>query len=158
MKGYFELTRTHTYSLLFALPLLLLYEVGALYTSQVAGSNLRNGADVAISAVARCAPADRYFDVVEAYFKAQSEWLHEQDLRQAIFDQATAFDFTEETFNACLGNQSLLQALDSGMQRAQSFVVTGTPTFFVNGEKHVGALPMDQWDAIIGPKLAEAGE
>jgi protein-disulfide isomerase len=119
---------------------------------------LRNGADVAVSAVARCAPADRYFEVVEGYFAAQDQWLTQEDLRQAILNQAKEYGFTEDTFNACLGNQNLLKAFDAGMQRAQSFGVTGTPTFFVNGEKHVGALPMDQWDAIIGPKLAEAGE
>jgi hypothetical protein len=45
MNRYFKLTRTHTYSLLFAFPLLVLYEVGAMYTS-AGGSNLRNGADV----------------------------------------------------------------------------------------------------------------
>lgn len=46
MKEYFRLTRTLSYSLLFALPLLLLYELGTLW---VAGSDphaLRNGADV----------------------------------------------------------------------------------------------------------------
>lgn len=45
MKRYLKLTRTHSYSLLFALPLLLLYELGAMYTAS-GGSNLRNGADV----------------------------------------------------------------------------------------------------------------
>ncbi len=115
---------------------------------------LRNGADVAVSAVARCAPADRYFEVVEGYFATQDQWLTQQDLRQAILNQATEYGFTEDTFNACLGNQNLLKAFDAGMQRAQSFGVTGTPTFFVDGQKHVGALPMNQWDAIIGPKLA----
>ena len=46
MSRYFSLTRTHSYSLLFALPLLLLYEAGAVYISRVEGSQLRNGADV----------------------------------------------------------------------------------------------------------------
>lgn len=46
MSRYLSLTRTHSYSLLFALPLLLLYEAGAIYTARSAGSNLRNGADV----------------------------------------------------------------------------------------------------------------
>ncbi|HEU0015175.1 MAG TPA: CPBP family glutamic-type intramembrane protease [Longimicrobium sp.] len=45
MRRYFEVTRTHTYSLLFALPLLVAYEAGALLISgRQAG--LRNGADV----------------------------------------------------------------------------------------------------------------
>lgn len=46
MKGYFALTRTHSYSLLFALPLFLLYEAGAVYLWRAEGSGLRNGADV----------------------------------------------------------------------------------------------------------------
>lgn len=115
---------------------------------------LRNGVDVAISAVARCAPSDRYFDVVDAYFSKQDEWLQADDLRQAVLDQAKPFGFTEESFKACLGNKALLEALDTGLQRAESFGVTGTPTFFVNGEKHVGALPMEDWDRILEPLLA----
>lgn len=51
MARYFEVTRTHSYSLLFALPLLLLYEVGAIYIAQVEGSALRNGADVLLRTV-----------------------------------------------------------------------------------------------------------
>jgi hypothetical protein len=45
MPAYFQLTRKHSYALLFALPLLLLYEAGAVL---IAGSShgLRNGADV----------------------------------------------------------------------------------------------------------------
>ena len=46
MKGYFELTRSLTYSLLFALPLLLLYELGTLLMSRADPNALRNGADV----------------------------------------------------------------------------------------------------------------
>jgi hypothetical protein len=46
MNRYLSLTRSHSYSLLFALPLLLIYEVGAIYISRVEGSGLRNGADV----------------------------------------------------------------------------------------------------------------
>jgi membrane protease YdiL (CAAX protease family) len=45
MRNYLQTSRTHTYSLLFALPLLLLYELGAA-TMQAAGGSLRNGADV----------------------------------------------------------------------------------------------------------------
>jgi protein-disulfide isomerase len=119
---------------------------------------LRNGVDVAISAVARCAPADRYFDVVDSFFSTQDEWLKlDKNLRQAILDKATTFGFTEASFDACLKNQALLDGLDAGMSRAQSAGVTGTPTFFINGEMKVGALPMDEWDAIIKPLVA-AGE
>jgi len=46
MSDYFRLTRTQTYSLVFALPLLLLYEAGAAWLSRTEENSLRNGADV----------------------------------------------------------------------------------------------------------------
>jgi hypothetical protein len=45
MSDYFRVTRTRTYSLLFALPLLVLYEIGAWMISGSA-RGMRNGADV----------------------------------------------------------------------------------------------------------------
>jgi membrane protease YdiL (CAAX protease family) len=46
MRNYLQTSRTHTYSLLFALPLLLLYELGAASMQGTGGGGLRNGADV----------------------------------------------------------------------------------------------------------------
>lgn len=46
MRRYFELTRSLTYSLLFAAPLLLLYEAGAAWLAGTGTTDLRNGADV----------------------------------------------------------------------------------------------------------------
>jgi membrane protease YdiL (CAAX protease family) len=46
MRRYLDTTRTHTYSLLFALPLLVLYEIGAMMIGDGRGGGMRNGADV----------------------------------------------------------------------------------------------------------------
>lgn len=47
MRRYLQLSRTRSYSFLFALPLLLAYEVGAAWlNARPAGTGLRNGADV----------------------------------------------------------------------------------------------------------------
>jgi hypothetical protein len=46
MRSYLQLSGTRTYSLLFALPLLLLYEAGAALLAAGGGTALRNGADV----------------------------------------------------------------------------------------------------------------
>lgn len=51
MRRYFELSRTQTYSLLFAIPLLLLYEAGAAWVTTTSESPLRNGADVLLRAL-----------------------------------------------------------------------------------------------------------
>jgi membrane protease YdiL (CAAX protease family) len=46
MHSYFRVSRSLTYSLLFSVPLLLAYELGAGYLAASEGSSLRNGADV----------------------------------------------------------------------------------------------------------------
>lgn len=46
MRAYLRQTRSHTYSLLFAVPLLLAYEVGAAWLAIGDDRALRNGADV----------------------------------------------------------------------------------------------------------------
>ena len=46
MRSYYDLSRTHSYSLLSAFPLLLLYELGAFWLAQGSSLGLRNGADV----------------------------------------------------------------------------------------------------------------
>jgi hypothetical protein len=46
MQPYLHLSRTRSYSLLFAVPLFMLYELGAIWLSRDGGSGLRNGADV----------------------------------------------------------------------------------------------------------------
>lgn len=46
MRGYFETTRSFTYSILFALPLLAAYELGAMWMADRSDASLRNGADV----------------------------------------------------------------------------------------------------------------
>ncbi len=115
---------------------------------------LRNGVDVAISAMARCAPADDYFKVVDDFFATQDQWMRADNLRDAIFQKSKAYGFTQASFDACLSNQSLLEAFDASMKRAEGYGVTGTPTFFINGVKEVGALPMEDWDKILQPLLA----
>ncbi|MBV9774843.1 MAG: CPBP family intramembrane metalloprotease [Gemmatimonadetes bacterium] len=51
MRRYFETSRSHTYSLLLAIPLLLLYEAGAAWVSTTQKVPLRNGADVLLRAL-----------------------------------------------------------------------------------------------------------
>ena len=62
--------------------------------------------------------------------------------------------FTEETFNACLANQKVLDGIESMRQRAESeFKVQSTPTFFINGTQVSGALSIDEMAKVIDPQL-----
>lgn len=63
-----------------------------------------NAPAYAVAMVARCAPADRFFDVVHTYFASQDKWLSSSDLKAAILEQAKPFGFTEQSFDACVSN------------------------------------------------------
>jgi protein-disulfide isomerase len=85
--------------------------------------------------IARCAPENRFFEVVDAYFDRQEEWLSSPDIMQAIRGIAKEHGFTDQSFDACTSNQALFEALKEGRERGAAFGVQGTPTFFINGKK-----------------------
>jgi protein-disulfide isomerase len=113
-----------------------------------------NAPAYAAAMAARCAPADKYFDVIHAYFRSQQTWLAAPDLKAALLEVAKPFGFTEQSFDACIANQALFAGLDAVKARGVGFGVQATPTFFINGKKFEGALSLEELDREITPLLA----
>jgi protein-disulfide isomerase len=112
-----------------------------------------NAPAYAVAMVARCAPADRFFDVVHTYFRSQDKWLKNTDLKGGILEIAKGFGFTDQSFDACIANQALFDSLNEVRDRGASFGVEATPTFFINGKKFEGALTLEDLDKAIQPLL-----
>lgn len=112
-----------------------------------------NAPAYAASMVARCAPADRYFDVLNTYFGDQQAWLTAPNLKEATLQRAQAFGFNPQSFDACLSNQALFSGIEAEKARGVGFGVQATPTFFINGKKFEGALSLAQLDEAIQPLL-----
>jgi protein-disulfide isomerase len=106
--------------------------------------------------LARCAgekDSSRYFAMVDTMFRQQRTWAVEKPLPPllAIAKQA---GFTQDTFNACLANQKVLDGIESMRQRAvDKFKVQSTPTFFINGTAFPGALTIEDMAKAIDPYL-----
>jgi protein-disulfide isomerase len=106
--------------------------------------------------LARCAGEkdhDKYFAMIETLFRQQTQWVVQKPVPPllAIAKQA---GFTEQSFDACLANQKLLDGIQNVRQRAiDKFKVESTPTFFINGTKAVGALTIDEMAKLIDPQL-----
>jgi protein-disulfide isomerase len=103
--------------------------------------------------LARCAGEGKYFPVIETLFAQQKEWVVQKPLTPllAIARQA---GFTQESFDACLANQNLLQGIEDVRTRgAQKFQVNSTPTFFVNGKKLTGSPTLEVLSKEIEPYL-----
>lgn len=104
--------------------------------------------------LARCAPEERYFPMIDVFFKQQQQWATAPDGKEALLQIAKLAGFTQESFKACLTNQQLLDDVRATMERgSEEFGVNATPTFFINGQKYAGALSVDEMSAIIDKLL-----
>jgi protein-disulfide isomerase len=110
-----------------------------------------NDAAMGAFMVARCAPKERYFPLMDIYFKTQNNWVPKplEGLR-AIALQA---GFTEQTFMACLNNQEVAKNIFAVRQKAEGFGVTGIPTFFINGERYEGENTLEAFKSKIDSLL-----
>jgi protein-disulfide isomerase len=110
-----------------------------------------NDAAMGAFMVARCAPKERYFPLMEIYFKTQDNWVAKplEGLR-AIAIQA---GFTEQTFMACLNNQEVAKNIFAVRQKAEGFGVQGIPTFFINGERYEGENTLEAFKSKIDSLL-----
>jgi len=108
----------------------------------------------AASMLARCGPEEKYFDVIDLMFAEQRTWAFTQNPYDSLLKFARQIGFTQESFEACLTNQELLDGLEASRERASTqYGVTGTPTIFFNGVKTSGALTVEQLDEAIAEHL-----
>ncbi len=104
----------------------------------------------------RCAGqlnSSKYFALVDTLFRQQNTWAVENPL-PPLLTIAKQAGFTEQSFNACLENQQILDGIDAIRKRAvDKFKVQSTPTFFINGEKVPGAISIEDMSKLIDARL-----
>lgn len=111
-----------------------------------------DGVATAAAMLARCAPPEKYFPLIDLMFEHQTEWAGAQDRSQALFNLVKQTGYTQEAFNACLQNQSVLAGVNASRERASTkFTVNSTPTFFINGKKVAGDFNVEELDKIVQP-------
>lgn len=109
---------------------------------------------LAATMLARCAPQDRYFAFIEVLFKSQPSWAQAEDPLGALMQVARMGGLSKDDFDACIGNQDLLEAIQQRKRQAhEERDVESTPTFFINGEKLEGARPFKDFEDIIEKHL-----
>lgn len=109
--------------------------------------------DAALAAfmVARCAPKEKYFPLIDVFFTTQPEWT--QNPQEGLFKIAQQAGFTKDSFEACLKNEAVAKDILAVRKKAEGFGVTGIPTFFVNGERYDGERKIEDFRAKIDPLL-----
>jgi protein-disulfide isomerase len=107
--------------------------------------------------LARCAGRDKYFNVVEAIFRAQPEMFQSGDAHGVLLRVAQSAGLSEQQFNACEQNDTAIKALAARVQHAQETDhIDGTPTFIVNGKQlPPGEKSLADLDAAVTPLLGK---
>ena len=110
--------------------------------------------DAAVAAAgfltARCAPRDKYFQVVDELFDAQPRMDRDGDDMPALLEAAAHAGLSNAQVSACLGDHAALAALEA---RADSWSrdahVNGTPEFDVAGRRFTGETSLAELTAAI---------
>jgi protein-disulfide isomerase len=106
--------------------------------------------DLALAAfmLARCAPEERYFAIVDVLFEEQQSWT--QSPREELLKIARMAGFTQESFEQCLENEEVAEGiLEIRSTGAEQYGVNSTPTFFVNGTVITGNQPIERFREAI---------
>jgi protein-disulfide isomerase len=103
--------------------------------------------------LARCAGGDKYHAMVEMLFNKQKEWVTQNPI-PPLLALAQQAGFTKDSFEACLKDQKVLEAIESVRTHgAEKLGVNSTPTFFINGKQFRGTMTMAELDKQIEPLL-----
>ena len=113
-----------------------------------------NDVDLAAVMLARCAPEDKYFPLIDVLFEQQATWT-KGNPREELFKIAQFAGFTQQSFDTCLKNEQVAKGILEARERAANeFGVESTPTFFINGEVVRGGESLEEFRKLIDAALA----
>jgi protein-disulfide isomerase len=101
--------------------------------------------------LARCAGNDKYYAVVDLLFAQQKNWAFTDKPLQGLSGLVKQAGFSQESFEACLKNQQVYDAVNAVRDRGTKLGVESTPTFFINGQIQRGAISVEELDKILAP-------
>ncbi len=107
--------------------------------------------DLALAAfmLARCAPEDKYFPMIDVLFEQQQTWARSNP-KEELFKIAQLAGFSRESFEACLKNEEIAKGVIAIRDTAaETYGVESTPTFFINGELLQGSQSYDEFKKLI---------
>jgi protein-disulfide isomerase len=107
----------------------------------------------AVNMLARCAGGDKTYPLIGVFFEKIETWAVNNPLPE-LFKIAKQAGFTQESFDKCLTDQKLLdQILAYHRHASEKLFINATPTFFVNGKRHLEAPTFEALEKVIKTHL-----
>ena len=108
--------------------------------------------------LARCAPSERYYGFVDVLFLRQMQWARSRNPIQALAQIGRLGGVSKEAFDACIGDQDLVNGLlEQRLAASETYNIQSTPTFIFNqGTARLeGALPLERFVEVIDRLLGQ---
>jgi protein-disulfide isomerase len=104
--------------------------------------------------LARCAGPEKRNAIVDLLFDQQKDWAFVDKPLEALGNIVKQAGISPADFETCLKNQQLYEQVNQTRDNAaKNFHVDATPTFFVNGKRLSGEMPIGDFDKAIEPLL-----
>jgi protein-disulfide isomerase len=91
----------------------------------------------------------------DALFTSQEQWSGQPQPERIFQDLATKAGLDGEKLAGCLAENKYSDVIDRGVAEATRLQITGTPTFFINGSRLVGAQPFDEFQKLISQYMTQ---
>jgi len=102
---------------------------------------LDNGTALTASIVARCS-GDRFFTVLDLLYQSQGTWAGSSNPTSALKSVVAQAGLSSAEVDACLVSADLRAGILAIKSKGEAdYDITGTPTFFINGQRIDGAMP-----------------
>jgi len=96
------------------------------------------------SEAAECAGAqDAYWPMHDSLFAGKDEWADNLDAAAVFKGYAAELGLDSAAFDSCLDDGIYSDEVQADLEEGQAAGVTGTPSFFINGQMLVGAQPFE---------------
>lgn len=106
--------------------------------------------------LARCVGEDKWYPAIDLLFRTQEKWARAENGKEALLSTMAVTGMTEKQFEACLGDQVLLEKVNKVAEIGKSLGVDSTPTFFINGQIYKGVMPAAEFQKIVEAEIVKA--
>lgn len=107
------------------------------------------------SLAANCAGEQgQFWAMHDTLFEKQGEWSGNPQAVSLFQSYAQSLGLDTSAFSTCADSGKYYSEIENDLREGIDMGVTGTPTFFLNGQPLVGAYPFSEFQRIIEEKLA----
>ena len=112
---------------------------------------------LAAAMMARCAPKERYYPIVDIIFRTQTNWAKQANPTEALSQIGLLSGISKKTYKACVGNKDIYEGVMKIRNDGEAkFDIQSTPTIIINGKPIKGHLTAEKLRLILDSELGKS--